>query len=154
VKILILSVGKPGSREADRLFCDYEARLGRLGVDCSARWVREVTPGGRYSDDHVREREAAALRKALPERRTVVAMDRGGTLLGSEDLSDRVVRWASPAATFVVGGPLGLHRSFVDESTAVWSLSPLTFPHELARVLVIEQLYRAMTLVRGVPYHK
>jgi 23S rRNA (pseudouridine1915-N3)-methyltransferase len=84
----------------------------------------------------------------------VVALDRSGALLDSEELARMLERWANPAATFLVGGPLGLHRTVFEGSDRVWSLSPLTFPHEIARALVAEQLYRAVTILRGVPYHK
>ena len=67
-------------------------------------------------------------------------------MLDSRELSRLLERWATPRATFVIGGPLGLEREFSAEAGARWSLSALTFPHELARVLVAEQLYRALTI--------
>ena len=66
----------------------------------------------------------------------------------------RLERWATPRLTLVVGGPLGLHRKLLERADGRWSLSPLTFPHELVRGLVAEQLYRALTILRRVPYHK
>ena len=117
-------------------------------------WVPEVQPGGKYSDDHVREREAEQLRKRLDHRGNVIALDRRGTTLDSEGLSRRLLGWASPQGTLLLGGPLGLHRTLLDEVDERWSLSALTLPHELARVVAAEQIYRALTLIRGVPYHK
>ena len=84
----------------------------------------------------------------------VVALDRPGEMLDSVALSRRLPGWATPQGTLLLGGPLGLHRELLDEADERWSLSALPLPHELARVVVAEQIYRALTLLRGVPYHK
>jgi 23S rRNA (pseudouridine1915-N3)-methyltransferase len=102
----------------------------------------------------VREREGGALLGERPATGSLIAVDPGGILLSSEELSAALERWARPSAAFVIGGPLGLGRSVLEAASRVWSLSPLTFPHEIARALVAEQLYRAITIRRGVPYHK
>jgi 23S rRNA (pseudouridine1915-N3)-methyltransferase len=154
VKLLLLSVGKPRDPAAAALHDLYAERIRKFGIGYDARWVGEVRASGRFSDEHVRKREGEALLGKWPAAGTVVALDRSGDLLGSENLAAALERWWSPAATFVIGGPLGLHRSVLEAAHRVWSLSPLTFPHELARVLVAEQLYRAITILRGVPYHK
>ncbi len=154
MRLLLLSVGKPRDGAAAALHDLYADRIRSFGAGYEARWVPEVRAGGRYSDDHVREREGDALRGAWPSAGTVVALDRGGALLDSDELARALERWSSPAATFLVGGPLGLHRAVLEAVDRVWSLSPLTFPHEVARALVAEQLYRAITILRGVPYHK
>jgi len=152
-----LSVGKPRGRALVALHADYLERIERLGVSYRANWVAEVRSGGRFSDDHVREREARLLLGKLdrPERRgTVIALDRSGRMFDSETLARRIERWCMPRAVLLIGGPLGLHRRMLDRADESWSLSPLTFPHELVRVLVAEQVYRALTLLRGIPYHK
>jgi 23S rRNA (pseudouridine1915-N3)-methyltransferase len=154
MKIRLLSVGKPKDARLIALHDDYAQRLGRLGVDYESRFVPEVRAGGRYSDDHVREREARSLREAIAGRGTVVALDPAGEQHTSERLAARIERWSTPQLTLLVGGPLGLQRELVVGCDHAWSLSPLTFPHELVRVVVAEQLYRAVTLVRGIPYHK
>ncbi len=154
MKFVLLSVGKPRDRSATALHDLYAQRIRSFGVDYEARSVPEVRIAGKYSEEHVREREGAALRAALPGTGTVLALDRGGRLMESAELARAVERWWNPSATFLLGGPLGLHRTVLEEADRVWSLSPLTFPHEIARVLVAEQLYRAVTILRGVPYHK
>ena len=154
MKIRMLQVGKPRDAPAVALHDRYVERIERLGVGYAVSWVPEVQPDGRFSDEHVREREARALLEELDAKSTAIALDRGGQSLTSEELSRRLERWATPRATFVIGGPLGLHGGILDRADWRWSLSPLTFPHELARVIVAEQLYRALTLLRGVPYHK
>ncbi len=154
MRILLLSVGRPRDRELGGLHERYAERIRSLGVAYEAGWVPEVKPGGRYSDDHVREREARSLLEALRGRGRKVALDRAGEVFSSEAFAARLEAWATPGAAFVVGGHLGLHESVLRASDRTWSLSPMTFPHELARVLAAEQIYRALTILRGVPYHR
>lgn len=144
MKILFLSVGKPKQPEATALFQDYSSRIARLGVEVETKWVKESTM----------EREAAALLSAVQGRRRIIALDRTGTLMDSRGLASNIEGWTTPRGVFVIGGPLGLHRSFLEQADQRWSLSPLTFPHDLARALLSEQVYRALTLVRRIPYHK
>jgi 23S rRNA (pseudouridine1915-N3)-methyltransferase len=147
-------VGKPREPLCAGLHDVYAQRLARLGVGYEAACVGEVRPDRSHGDDHVREREARALFARLDARETVVALDAGGEMFDSPRLAEVLERWATPRATLIVGGPLGLHASVLERANHTWSLSPLTFPHELVRVLVAEQLYRAVTLRRGIPYHK
>ena len=154
MRIRLLCVGKPRDRVAARLHDGYADRLARLGVSYEADWVPDVKPGGRYSEEHATLREARSLIDRLVPKETVVALDGRGEALTSRRLADLLERWATPRATLIVGGPLGLHASVLERANHVWSLSPLTFPHELVRGLVAEQLYRAVTIRRGIPYHK
>jgi 23S rRNA (pseudouridine1915-N3)-methyltransferase len=154
LKVLVLSVSRPDRTGFGPSFDDYAARIRRFGIGFEARWVREVRPDGRFSDDHVREREARNLRDALPERCSLIALSPDGRALTTDAFARRLERWAHPLAAFVIGGPLGLDPSLREAAAAVISLSSMTFPHELARVVLAEQIYRAVTILRGVPYHK
>jgi 23S rRNA (pseudouridine1915-N3)-methyltransferase len=154
VKIVLAAVGRPKDRALDDRVADYGRRIVRFGVTWETVEVREVAAGRRYSDDHVREREGRALLETHSGRGTMVALDRGGRGWSSAELADRIERWVSPTLTLVIGGPLGLHSTVLDAADERWSLSPLTLPHELARLVVAEQVYRSLTIVRKVPYHK
>jgi 23S rRNA (pseudouridine1915-N3)-methyltransferase len=154
VNVRLLSVGKPRDALARALHDRYAERIVRLGVRYAARCVREVPHGPRFRSDDVRRREARLLLDSLEGRGTVVALDRSGRALSSEQFAERLERWATPLVTFVVGGPLGLHREFLETADWMWSLSPLILPHELTRVVLAEQIYRAATILRGTPYHK
>jgi 23S rRNA (pseudouridine1915-N3)-methyltransferase len=154
LRIEILSVGKPKNRHLVALHDDYAARMERLGVRYRSRFVPEVRPTGRFTDEHIREREARGLLEALEKDGNVVALDPSGRSLTSEAVARHLLRWTRTRVTFVIGGPLGLHRSLLDRADWEWSLSSLTLPHEMARALLAEQLYRAVTIVRRVPYHK
>lgn len=148
----ILAVGRlrPYYRAA---YEDYARRVGRYLTIREAE-VREASRAP--TAEAQREEEAERLRRHLRPGTTVVALARGGTGWSSEELSRRLERWrleARPVA-FVIGGSRGLAPGILSSASSRWSLSPLTLPHELARVIVMEQLYRAMTILRGEPYHK
>ncbi|HZN53829.1 MAG TPA: 23S rRNA (pseudouridine(1915)-N(3))-methyltransferase RlmH [Candidatus Polarisedimenticolaceae bacterium] len=154
MKVLILAVGRPERSPFATLFEDYAQRIRRLGVALDARFVPATREGKRFTEEHVREREARAVEAALPGRGRVIALSASGRSLGSETFARRLERWASPMAAFVIGGPLGLAPAFRESADDDLSLSPMTFAHELARVVLVEQIYRAVTILRRVPYHK
>jgi len=154
VRLRILSVGKPDRGRLAELFEDYVERVRRFTIEVEVSWVAEVRAGGKFSDAHVREREARALRAALPDRTRAIALSPEGQCLTSEQFAERLARWSTPSAAFLVGGPLGLDPALVRGADAVVSLSTMTLPHELARVVLAEQLYRAVTILKRVPYHK
>lgn len=100
--------------------------------------------------------EAKALRAALPEG-IVVALDERGKAIGSETFANQIGRWRDdgrPAASFIIGGADGLDPAFVSAADLVLSFSPLTWPHQLVRIMLAEQLYRATTILSGHPYHR
>jgi 23S rRNA (pseudouridine1915-N3)-methyltransferase len=152
VEIVLLAVGRlrPYFRDA----CDDYLR--RLGKHLRVR-ESEVREASRASTAEAqRGEEAGRLRAHLPEGATVVALAREGQGWTSEALARRLDAWrlAARPVAFLIGGSRGLAPSLLAGAAARWSLGPLTLPHELARVVVAEQLYRAMTIVRGEPYHK
>jgi 23S rRNA (pseudouridine1915-N3)-methyltransferase len=133
---------------------DYAGRLSRLGLHYTTEQVPDVRAGGRFTDEHAREREAESLLERAGGKGTLVALDERGEMWSSPQLAERIERWATPLVTLVIGGPTGLHPSVLERADHAWSLSRLTFPHELVRALVAEQLYRVLTIRRGHRYHK
>ena len=105
----------------------------------------DVKPGGRYSEEHALEREARLLLERVEDNQKIVVLHVEGQLLTSDELAERLEHWTSPRLTLIVGGPLGVHSSVLRRAERTWSLSPLTFPHELVRGIVAEQLYRAFS---------
>src|SRR5438445_5317597 len=101
-------------------------------------------------------KDEARLLEAIPEGSRLVALSRTGDQWTSEQLADWTARWELDArdVTFAIGGADGLSRATLRGAERVWSFSLLTLPHELARVLLYEQLYRAYTIRRGEPYHR
>ena len=133
---------------------DYEARL-RRALDFDVVEVRDE-PLHQGTAGEVMERERRRLLPHLDGRR-VVCLDRSGRPVDSEGLAGLVGRWETepPQRTAVViGGAYGLAPDLIREATAVLSLGPLTLPHQLARVVAAEQLYRAKTILRNEPYHR
>lgn len=134
--------------------CDgYATRAGRY-VKLAIHEVREA---GRRADtpELTRRLEGERLRAAVPDGARLVALTREGSALSSRAFAKRVARWRESARDVAVllGGADGLDPALLEASERV-SLSPLTLPHELARLVFLEQLYRAGTILRGEPYHK
>ena len=152
MEVALLAVGRlrPYYREA----CDdYLRRLTRY-ARVSEREVREAARAATVALQ--RAEEATALASRRPAGSTLVCLAREGTPWTSEELAGNVDRWqldARPVA-IAIGGSNCLSPDFLAGASSVWSLGPLTLPHELARVVVAEQLYRAFTILRGEPYHK
>lgn len=152
MQLVLVAVGalRPGFRE----MCDeYLRRLGRYARTTEL----EVKEAGRVPEGPARRaEEAKRLRGAIPHGALVVATARDGDPWTSRDLASRIERWqiaARPLAV-VIGGSNGLDPAFLKSADHRWSLGPLTLPHELARVVIAEQLYRAFTILKGEPYHK
>lgn len=100
--------------------------------------------------------EARALRGALPDG-IVVVLDERGKSIGSEAFAAQLARWRDdgrPAASFVIGGADGLDPEFVRAADLSLSFSPMVWPHQLVRIMLAEQLYRATTILSGHPYHR
>lgn len=154
MKLALCAVGKPRRRESDALASDYRDRIRTFGVRADERFVAETRVGKQYDAAHAREREARALTKEVPAGWKVVALDRAGRSLDSEAFAAFLERSARPGVCFLIGGPTGLAPSIVESADRVLSLSAMTLPHELARVILWEQAYRALTILRRIPYHK
>lgn len=119
--------------------------------------VTELTESRASSASARKADEAKAIATALPEGGVVVALDERGKSVGSEDFSRRIERWRDDgkvAISFVIGGADGLEPQFVASADMVLGLSALTWPHQLVRIMLAEQLYRATTILSGHPYHR
>ena len=117
--------------------------------------VREESARG-LGPDLVREREGERLAARLPAGMRVVACDATGTSMSSQRFADwlREARDRAQSIAFVIGGAFGLATTLRQRADMTLSFAPWTLPHELARLVLAEQLYRAGTIARGEPYHK
>jgi 23S rRNA (pseudouridine1915-N3)-methyltransferase len=108
------------------------------------------------SADQIREREAEGIIKLLGPKDYLVTLDQGGEQFSSEELAHFLQEREMNAdnVVLVIGGSLGLSRELVGKARLRWSFSRLTFPHQLFRVMLLEQIYRACKINRGEPYHK
>jgi 23S rRNA (pseudouridine1915-N3)-methyltransferase len=152
MQLALVAVGalRPGFRE----MCDeYLRRLGRYAKASEV----EVKEAGRLPEGPARRaEEARRLGEAIPQGAAVVACAREGHSWTSQELAKRIEKWqlAARPVAIVIGGSNGLDPAFIAAADQRWSLGPLTMPHELARVVVAEQLYRGFTILKGEPYHK
>lgn len=155
MKLTVLAVGKV-KRSFFREGCDeYASRIGRY-LRFEVVEVKDEPPRGGRTTAEVREKEAERIRQRLPPGARVIALDERGDSPTSEAfaaelgaLRDRGLK----DLVFVVGGPLGLEPTFRAACERQLALSSFTLPHELARLTLLEQLYRACTLLAGEPYH-
>ncbi len=155
MKVVLLTVSHRQPEWVAAACADYQRRLPR---EWGFRVVEiEPEPRGRgASSDKVKAAEAQRLRAALPKTPWVVALDERGAACSTAQLVERVARWQQHGrnVAFVVGGADGLDPSLRDAANERLSLSALTLPHGLVRVVVVEQLYRVASLLQGHPYHK
>jgi 23S rRNA (pseudouridine1915-N3)-methyltransferase len=152
VRLLVICVGKVRPPFADDS-AHYERLLGR-----HARLeVTELSEAGVAPDraPQALSSEGAAILKRVPDGAHVCALDRQGDLFTSEELADLLAerRMARADLCFVVGGPLGLDRTVLERSQQRLALGRVTLPHQLARVVLLEQLFRAHKILAGEPYH-
>lgn len=135
---------------------EYEKRAARY-------WkleVVEVDAGssrGKEDGDAVMEAEADRILARIPDGAEVAVLTRDGRSLSSRDVAEWLQDHAlhgSPGVALVIGGAYGVHGSVLARARRKLSLSAMTLPHEVARLILVEQLYRAGTILRGEPYHK
>jgi len=155
MRIHLLSVGRrmPAWVEAG-----YQEYAKRLPPECALRLV-EIEPGHRgkgASPELARREEGGRLLAALPKGAQVIALDERGKPWSTAELSRELAGWLGEGRdlALLVGGPEGLDPACRDRAERLWSLSPLTFPHPLVRVILAEQLYRAWSLLSVHPYHR
>jgi 23S rRNA (pseudouridine1915-N3)-methyltransferase len=101
--------------------------------------------------------EAAALASAIPDKAVVIVLDERGESLDSASLAKRLGRWRDdgrPAAVFVIGGDDGLAPAFRDKASLKLAFGAATWPHQLVRIMLLEQIYRAISMLSGHPYHR
>jgi 23S rRNA (pseudouridine1915-N3)-methyltransferase len=154
VRIVLAVVGRPRDGALAAAIKEYETRAARYWP-LEVHEVREE-PARSTSADLVREREGERLAAKLPAAGQLVICDQAGARMTSEEFATWLQRARESArdAAFVIGGAFGVAPALRDRATVRLSLSPWTLPHELARLVLAEQLYRAGTIARGEPYHK
>lgn len=152
-ELAVLWAGRHQRSNWEDLCESYRKRIARMAT------VRDVPVRARAAaDDPQRMKaEGQALLAALPPSAWSFALDSRGEMLTSELFAERLARlkkeWPHPVA-FLIGSDLGLDRTVLDASRAVLSLGPLTLTHELARVVLYEQLFRALSIEAGMSYHR
>lgn len=155
MKFIFLFLGKTRQEYLAAAISDYAARLGHyVGVDIivlKERYSRNA------SEREIKKAGSALLLNRCGRKSFKVALDVSGRQFDSPELAHVLQGWRDRGlreVCFLIGGHLGLDHGIVQASDVVWSLSSLTFTHEMTRMIVLEQLYRACTITAGGKYHK
>ena len=152
MRLRIIWTGKTRDARLRALIEDYAGRLSHF-VRCEVTELREL---GRTDKTGI-DKETKRISDALRPGSVTVLLDSEGAEWTSQQLAAQVQRWEGSGikeVAFVIGGPNGLASDFKARADKRWSLSRLTLTHEMARVLLLEQLYRAYTIINGLPYQK
>lgn len=146
MRLTIISVGHKMPDWVATATQDY---VKRMPADCSID-IKEIKP------DLSPAKEAVKIATAIPKGVRVIALDERGKDQTTQQLATQLANWRQEGIyiAFLIGGADGLDASLKENAQALWRLSSLTLPHAMARVLLVEQLYRAWTILQGHPYHR
>lgn len=151
----LLAVGERMPRWVADGFAEYMKRLSHE-LPLELVEIKSGARGKGRDDARAMADEGAAMLAALPGDAQVIALDGRGAMWSSEQLAAQLADWrmAGRDLAFLIGGPDGHAREVLQRSDQRWSLGPLTLPHMLMRLIVAEQLYRAVTILNHHPYHR
>ena len=159
MKITIITVGKLKEKYLKDAIAEYSKRLSKY---CKLEIVEvadEKTPenASKVVEDAIRSKEAERILKYVKEDAFVITLEIAGKQLTSEEFADKIeqlgVRGISHII-FIIGGSIGLGKEVLAKSDFALSFSKMTFPHQLMRVILLEQVYRSYRIISGEPYHK
>ncbi len=153
MRIRVFWTGKTKDARLKALIDDYLKRLSHF-VRCDVVEVKESKTRARKAGI---DRDSQRISDRLPRGALTVLLDPNGAQWSSEELARRISGWENGGTrevAFILGGPEGISEGFLSSPDQRWSLSRLTLTHEMARMVMLEQLYRAYTIIRGLPYQK
>lgn len=159
MKITILTVGKIKEKYLKDAIAEYSKRLNRY---CRLEIIEvadERTPDAASAamEDSIRQKEGERLLKFIRDDAYVITLEIGGTMLDSVSFARKIEQLGIGGKShliFVIGGSIGLGSEVLKRSDYSLSFSPMTFPHQLMRVILLEQIYRGYRIIEGAPYHK
>jgi 23S rRNA (pseudouridine1915-N3)-methyltransferase len=159
MRIVIAAVGRLKDGPERELAANYRKRAEAVGRGLGLREVETVEIRESRAQDAERRRveESIAIATIIPERSIVVILDERGTSLDSASFAAKLGEWRAedrPAACFVIGGADGLASTLRERASLKLAFGAATWPHQLVRVMLLEQVYRACTILTGHPYHR
>jgi 23S rRNA (pseudouridine1915-N3)-methyltransferase len=159
MRIIVAAIGRLKQGPETELAERYRKRAAQVGRNLGLRDVEIVEIRESRAEDAGKRmiEESIALATIIPQGAAVVLLDPRGDNLDSAGLANQIAKWrgaAKPAAVFVIGGPDGLATSLADKADVKLAFGAATWPHQLVRVMLMEQLYRAATILTGHPYHR
>ena len=159
MRITVITVGKIKEKYLKDAIAEYSKRLGKY---CQLEIVEvadEKTPDNASEavEDAIRTKEAERILKHVKEDAYIVTLEIQGKMLSSEELAAKIERLGVQGTShiiFIIGGSIGLGKEVLQRSDFALSFSRMTFPHQLMRVILLEQIYRSYRIICGSPYHK
>ena len=153
MRLRVIWTGKTKDTRWRELQLDYEKRLSHF-TRCEVVEIRESAGAGSKVGI---DKDSRSISDRLSNGGVAVLLDPNGSEWSSQDLATQIQRWENQGikeVAFIVGGPHGVSPELAERAQRRWSLSRLTLTHEMARVVLLEQLYRAYTIIHGLPYQK
>ena len=159
MEIKIITVGKIKEKYLNDGIAEYAKRLSRYCKLTFCQVPDEKTPDGASEalQEQIRQKEGERLLKYIRDDAYVITLEIAGKMLDSVELSEKIEKIGINGYSnivFVIGGSLGLHKSVSDRADFKLSFSKMTFPHQLMRVILLEQIYRSYRIISHEPYHK
>jgi 23S rRNA (pseudouridine1915-N3)-methyltransferase len=159
MRILIAAVGRLKQGPERDLAERYRKRAADFGrkMGLQAFDVVEIRESRADNLERRTLEESIAIANIIPERTVTVILDERGSAMNSAAFAGHLQEWRGqdkPAVTFVIGGADGLAQSLRDRADLALAFGPLTWPHQMVRIMLLEQLYRAVTILGGHPYHR
>ena len=159
MKITLITVGKIKEKYLKDAIAEYSKRLSRYCKLESIEVTDEKTPdhASESVEDAIRSKEAERIQKYIKEDAYIITLEIGGKQLTSEELAEKIDKLGIQGVShiiFIIGGSIGLGREVLSKSDYALSFSKMTFPHQLMRVILLEQIYRSYRIINGEPYHK
>lgn len=159
MKITIITVGKIKEKYLKDAIAEYSKRLSKY---CKLEIVevadeKTLENVSETVENAIREKEAERILKYVKEDAYIITLEIGGKLLSSEELAEKIEKLGIQGTShiiFIIGGSIGLGKSVLKKSDYALSFSRMTFPHQLMRVILLEQVYRSYRIMNGEPYHK
>lgn len=155
MRIRIIAVGTKMPEWVEQGYAEYAKRMPR---ECVVEIVELPLSQRTKNTDITKamEKEGEAMLAIIGKGEQIVALDVQGKPWSTEQLAVNMANWKMSGSNYclLIGGPDGLAPACLTQASAKWSLSPLTLPHPLVRIVLIEQLYRACTILQNHPYHK
>lgn len=159
MKITLITVGKIKEKYLKDAIAEYSKRLSRY---CKLEIVEvadEKTPDNASDtvEDAIRDKEGERILKYIKEDAYVITLEIAGKMLTSEEMAEKIEKLGVQGTShiiFIIGGSIGLGREILERSNYALSFSKMTFPHQLMRVILLEQIYRSYRIINHEPYHK
>lgn len=159
MKITVITVGKIKEKYLKDAIAEYSKRLSKY---CKLEIIEvadEKIPdnASEVVEDSIRSKEAERILKYVKDDAYVITLEIGGKQLSSEELADKIDKLGVQGTShiiFIIGGSIGLGKEVLNKSNYALSFSKMTFPHQLMRVILLEQVYRSYRIISNEPYHK